>query len=71
MDLCLELAFSIMLFLMWSDYDNIRSKLIILGNLNIVRTLILIDAYKTDDLVSLCSPLDLYFCSKGICFCFC
>ncbi len=35
----------------------------ILGNINIVS-----DGQKTDDLVSLCSLLDLYFCNKGYCF---
>ncbi len=65
-DFGLELAFSVMLFLICPDYDNLRSKLMLLGNVNIMS-----DAQKTDDLVSLCSLLDLYFCSKGFCFCCC
>ncbi len=48
-DFGLDLAFSIMFFIC-PGYDNLRSELMILGNINIVS-----DGQKTDDLVSLCS----------------
>lgn len=62
-DLGLELALSVMLFLLRPKYDNLRSKLMILWNVNIVRRRVLLRKLIT-------LFFSLHFHSKGICLFF-